>query len=62
MTRTLLFAFVYTIPFVFLGDTVGNVVYHCIAVFVMTYGYIGLEMVAIELDDPFGSDDNDLDA
>jgi len=27
----------------------------------MTYGFMGLEIVAIELDDPFGDDENDFD-
>lgn len=27
---------------------------HVITIFILTYGYVGLEMVAIELDDPFG--------
>jgi predicted membrane chloride channel (bestrophin family) len=35
--------------------------YHCIAVFIMTYGFAGLGMVAIEMDEPFGTDDNDFD-
>jgi predicted membrane chloride channel (bestrophin family) len=29
-------------------------------VFVLTYGFIGLEVVAIELDNPFGNDPNDF--
>ena len=36
-------------------------IYHAIAVFVITYGAIGLETCAIELDNPFGDDPNDLD-
>ena len=60
MARTFLFLFVYTIPLVFLQDK-SNIVYHCMAVFIITYGFIGLETVAIELDDPFGSDPNDFD-
>lgn len=30
-------------------------------VFLMTYGFVGLELVAIELDNPFGNDANDFD-
>lgn len=29
--------------------------------FVLTYGFMGLETVSIELDNPFGDDDNDFD-
>jgi predicted membrane chloride channel (bestrophin family) len=29
-------------------------------VFVLTYGFVGLEVVAIELDNPFGEDENDF--
>jgi hypothetical protein len=28
---------------------------------VLTYGFMGLETVSIELDNPFGDDDNDFD-
>jgi len=27
----------------------------------VTYGFVGLETVSIELDDPFGDDENDFD-
>ena len=29
--------------------------------FFVTYGFVGLEYVSFELDDPFGDDDNDFD-
>jgi predicted membrane chloride channel (bestrophin family) len=29
-------------------------------VFLLTYGFVGLEVVAIELDNPFGRDPNDF--
>jgi len=32
-----------------------------IMIFFVTYGFLGLEYVSIELDDPFGDDDNDFD-
>jgi predicted membrane chloride channel (bestrophin family) len=60
MARTFLFSYIFTIPLVFLQDK-ASVVYHCIAVFVITYGFVGLEMVAIAIDDPFGTDDVDFD-
>ena len=31
------------------------------ASFIISFGFYGLEYVAIELDDPFGDDENDLD-
>lgn len=31
-----------------------------IVVFFITYGFLGLEYVSIELDDPFGDDPNDF--
>jgi len=60
MARTFLFLYVFTIPFVALTDDSG-IVAHCIGIFVMTYGFVGLETVAIELDDPFGDDAIDFD-
>jgi hypothetical protein len=60
MARTFLFLYIFTVPFVMLADDSG-VVPHCFAVFIMTYGFLGLEVVAIELDNPFGSDENDFD-
>ena len=60
MSRTFLFAYVFTIPFTFLSDSVLSLVYHMAAVFIITFGFVGLETCAIELDNPFGDDDNDL--
>lgn len=60
MARTFLFCYVFTIPFTFLSDSVVSGIYHAIAVFIITYGFIGLETCAIELDNPFGKDPNDL--
>jgi predicted membrane chloride channel (bestrophin family) len=60
MARTFLFLYVFTIPFVLLGDDSSDFV-HCFIVFLLTYGFVGLETVAIELDDPFGDDLNDFD-
>jgi len=61
MSRTFMFLFVFTVPFVMLNDK-SNIIAHCFAVFLLTYGFVGLETVAIELDDPFGDDENDFDA
>lgn len=60
MARTFLFLYVFTVPFVLLRDD-SSVFAHCFAVFLLTYGFMGLEVVAIELDNPFGDDENDFD-
>jgi predicted membrane chloride channel (bestrophin family) len=60
MARTFLFLYVFTVPFVLIGDE-SSLLSHCFMVFVMTYGFVGLELVAIEMDNPFGDDANDFD-
>jgi predicted membrane chloride channel (bestrophin family) len=60
MARTFLFFYVYTVPFALLSDS-SNAVAHCVVIFILTYGFMGLEYVSIELDNPFGEDDNDFD-
>ena len=60
MTRTFMFFYVFTVPFALLSDP-SIPVAHCITIFVLTFGFMGLEYVAIELDNPFGEDDNDFD-
>jgi len=60
MARTFLFFYVFTVPFALLSDTSG-VYAHCVTIFILTYGFMGLEYVSIELDNPFGIDDNDFD-
>jgi len=57
MSRTFLFLYLYTVPFVFLPDN-SSVYAHCFAIFLLTYGFMGLETVAIALDDPFGKSSN----
>jgi hypothetical protein len=59
MARTFLFFYLYTVPVAMLHD-VSIPIAHCIVIFFLTYGFMGLEYVSIELDDPFGSDDNDF--
>lgn len=59
MAKTFLFLYVYTIPFVMLTDTSGLAA-HCFFVVLITLGFIGLEVVAMELDNPFGDDPNDF--
>lgn len=66
MARTFIFIYLYTLPFALLpladyeDNNIAWVVYSCI-VFLVTYGLLGLEYVAISFDDPFGDDDNDFD-
>jgi len=63
MSRTFLFLWVFTLPFAMLEtmpEDKGWVA--CAIIFFMTFGFVGLELVAITLDDPFGNDDNDLEA
>lgn len=61
MTLILVLSYVFTIPFVLLNDRTDVLYEHCIVVFLITFGFLGLEQVAAELDDPFGNDDNDFD-
>lgn len=60
MARTFLFLYVFAVRFVLLRDDSSRFA-HCFAVFLLTYGFMGLEVVAIELDNPFGDDPNDFD-
>mmetsp|Transcript_16577 Transcript_16577/g.24865 ORF Transcript_16577/g.24865 Transcript_16577/m.24865 type:complete len:534 (+) Transcript_16577:222-1823(+) len=60
MNRTFLFMWVYTLPWALYNDDIkipGLVLF----VFFITYAFIGLEFVSIELDDPWGEDPNDFD-
>mmetsp|Transcript_9666 Transcript_9666/g.21477 ORF Transcript_9666/g.21477 Transcript_9666/m.21477 type:complete len:333 (+) Transcript_9666:168-1166(+) len=59
MCRTLLFLWIFTLPFALLNET--GLIYSCIIMFFLTFGFVGLEFVAMKLDNPFGSDDNNLD-
>lgn len=61
MARTFLFFYIFTVPFALLSDTGSSPLAHIGTVFILTYGFMGLEAVAIELDDPFGDDPNDFD-
>ncbi|KAL3922165.1 MAG: hypothetical protein SGILL_002350 [Bacillariaceae sp.] len=61
MARTLVMVYVFTLPLVFLGDGNSNFWEDCITTFLLTYGFLGLDTTAVELDDPFGDDANDFD-
>lgn len=49
MSRTFLFLYLYTIPLVMLTDN-SSLYAHCFTVFLLTYGFMGLEVIAMELD------------
>jgi len=59
ISRTLLFLWIFTLPLSLQSNQAG-VVSHCFTVFFLTYAFLGLEVMSIELEDPFGSDDNDI--
>jgi len=60
MAHTMGLVYVYTLPFVFL-KTQDNLYVSCFNIFLLTYGFYGLMLVSIVLDDPFGNDPNDFD-
>lgn len=53
MTRIFLLFYIFTVPFALLSD-VSEPVIHLLVIFFLTYGFVGLEIIALELDDPFG--------
>lgn len=60
MSRTFLAIWVFTLPCA-LADDIKSLPGLIFIVFFLTFGFIGLEIVSIELDDPFGDDPNDFD-
>lgn len=59
MTRIFLFVWMFSLPFSLVHEAKEPYTTP-ILMFFITYGFFGLEFVSIELDDPFGEDDNDL--
>lgn len=53
MARTFLLFYIFTLPFALLSD-ISSPYVHLVVIFFLTYGFVGLEIVAVELDDPFG--------
>ena len=51
MTATFLFFFLYTVPFALLSDDtkVFTIISHCVVIFILTYGIMGMDMVAVQL-------------
>jgi len=60
MARTFLFIWIFSLPFVLVRD-VSKLPALSLLIFFITYGFVGLEFVSIELDDPYGDDPNDFD-
>jgi hypothetical protein len=61
LSRLFVFAYVFTLPFALLSENLGlKRVQVIMLVVLMTYGFIGCELLFIELDDPFAEDPNDL--
>lgn len=59
--RVFVMFYVFTLPFALLSPEL-NLKYPqmIILIFLMTYGFIGIELLFVELDDPFAEDPNDL--
>lgn len=60
MARTMMFLWVFTLPFALASDS-STLLVHCVVVLLLTYAFLGLETVSLQLDDPFGTDENDFD-
>jgi predicted membrane chloride channel (bestrophin family) len=60
MSRTFLFFYIYTLPSALLTAS-STPAADLVVLFIVTYGFIGLELISIELDDPFGDDVIDFD-
>ena len=60
MARTFVLVWIFTLPFSLVYDmqTLPALLF---LVFFVTFGFVGLEFVSIEFDDPFGDDPNDFD-
>mmetsp|Transcript_27900 Transcript_27900/g.81962 ORF Transcript_27900/g.81962 Transcript_27900/m.81962 type:complete len:139 (-) Transcript_27900:106-522(-) len=61
MGRTIIFAWVFLLPFAIttnIGDTFWE---STLLVFLVTYGFMGLTLAEIEMHDPLGNDENDLE-
>ena len=60
MNRTILLFYIFSLPFVLVND-IDKTEYCFFMIFFITYGILGLELICVELDDPFGEDPNDFD-
>lgn len=63
MTSTFLWFYIFTVPFALLNADDNSFLAafaHCLVVFILTYGFMGMDFVSIEMDDPFGEGENDF--
>ena len=60
MTRTFLFVWVFSLPLALAND-IKEATPLLTVIFFLTYGFFGLELISIEMDDPYGDDHNDFD-
>mmetsp|Transcript_19876 Transcript_19876/g.24533 ORF Transcript_19876/g.24533 Transcript_19876/m.24533 type:complete len:440 (+) Transcript_19876:115-1434(+) len=61
MARTFLFFWIFSLPFALVAQY-DSITALLIINFILTYGFVGLEYVSIQMDDPFGDDPCDFDA
>lgn len=59
MTRTFLIIWVFTLPMALAND-IDKLTPLIFVIFFLTYGFVGLELICIEMDDPYGDDPNDF--
>eukprot|EP00551_Chaetoceros_affinis_P009330 CAMPEP_0203662776 /NCGR_PEP_ID=MMETSP0090-20130426/624_1 /ASSEMBLY_ACC=CAM_ASM_001088 /TAXON_ID=426623 /ORGANISM="Chaetoceros affinis, Strain CCMP159" /LENGTH=742 /DNA_ID=CAMNT_0050525611 /DNA_START=194 /DNA_END=2422 /DNA_ORIENTATION=- len=59
MTRTFLFMWVFSLPLALAND-IEKLCPLIFVTFFLTYGFLGLEIISIEMDDPYGTDPNDF--
>ncbi len=59
MTRTFLFLWVFSLPLA-LSNDIEKLCPLVFVTFILTYGFLGLELISIEMDDPYGTDPNDF--
>jgi len=55
MAHTIGLLYVFTLPLVFLRDKEANIIEDCFNIFLLTYGFYGVMITSIVLDDPFAS-------
>ena len=61
-SRTILLFWLFTIPLSLMREDDPSTPYDdMLMVFIITYGFLGLEYASSEMDDPFGDDPNDFD-
>jgi len=61
MGRTIIFAWVFLLPFAITTNIGDNLWESILLVFLVTYGFMGLTLAEIEMHDPLGNDENDLE-